>query len=104
MDLDRALAFSRYAKSALDSDPELRAGIEARLAAPFAWTDSLASLDAVVADGNPARLAATLKTSPTPSPATASVIPCCTTIRNTFARPAPIARRMPISQVLRLAA
>ena len=39
MDLDRALAFSRYAKAALDGDPGLRAGIESALAAPFDWAD-----------------------------------------------------------------
>ena len=61
MDLDRALAFSRYAKAALDGDPLLRAGIESRLAAPFDWTDSLAALDAAVADGDAARLAADLR-------------------------------------------
>jgi len=61
MDLDSALAFSRYAKAALDGDPGLRAGIESTLAAPFDWTDSLAALDAAVADGDPARLAADLR-------------------------------------------
>ena len=61
MDLDRALAFSRYAKAVLDGHPELRAGIEATLAAPFDWMDSLAALDAAVADGDAARLAADLR-------------------------------------------
>ena len=61
MDLDSALAFSRYAKAALDGDPGLRAGIESALAAPFDWADSLAALDAAVADGDPARLAADLR-------------------------------------------
>ena len=61
MDLDRALAFSRYAKSALDGDPALRARIDATIAAPLDWTDSLASLDAAVAGGDPGHLAATLR-------------------------------------------
>jgi glutamate-ammonia-ligase adenylyltransferase len=61
MDLDRALAFSRYAKSALGCDPELKAGIEATLAAPLDWAGPFASLDAAVADGDPAKLAANLR-------------------------------------------
>jgi glutamate-ammonia-ligase adenylyltransferase len=61
MDLDSALAFSRYAKAALDGDPGLRAVIESTLAAPFDWTDSLAALDAAAAGGDPARLAADLR-------------------------------------------
>ncbi len=37
MDLSHALAFSRYAQRALAQAPDLRAGLEDRLAAPFDW-------------------------------------------------------------------
>ena len=61
MDLDRALAFSRYADRALIVAPSLRVELEATLDAPFDWTDSAAALDQRVADANAPALAETLR-------------------------------------------
>ena len=61
MDLDRALAFSRYADRALIVAPSLRVELEATLDAPFDWMDSAAALDQRVADGNAPALAETLR-------------------------------------------
>ncbi|MGE5170732.1 MAG: bifunctional [glutamate--ammonia ligase]-adenylyl-L-tyrosine phosphorylase/[glutamate--ammonia-ligase] adenylyltransferase [Rudaea sp.] len=60
MDLDRALAFSRYAEGALHADPALRDALVATLDAPFDW--SQAEVAALVADDDPAALAARLRT------------------------------------------
>src|SRR5512142_283230 len=59
MDLDRALAFSRYAQHALDADASLRDVLVATLDAPFDWTQ--ASVEALVDGGDPVALAARLR-------------------------------------------
>ncbi len=46
MELDRALAFSRYAQRALAADPALGAWLAATVDAPFAWRDEDAAIDA----------------------------------------------------------
>jgi glutamate-ammonia-ligase adenylyltransferase len=61
MDLDRALAFSRYAERALATAPALRSELEAMLDAPFDWSRACAALDAHVADGDPVALAAAVR-------------------------------------------
>jgi len=64
-------------------------------------TEANLSSEGKAAASNPP--APTLATSPSTRPARASTAPCRSTIRNTLARLAPIASRMPISLVLRLA-
>jgi [glutamine synthetase] adenylyltransferase / [glutamine synthetase]-adenylyl-L-tyrosine phosphorylase len=61
MDLERALAFSRYAEHALTAQPSLRAEIDATLDAPLAWDGVASEIDARVADGDAAALAAALR-------------------------------------------
>ena len=61
MDLDRALAFSRYAERALTNAPSLRADLVARLDAPFDWADAAVQTEARAVDGNPAALAVALR-------------------------------------------
>ena len=61
MDLERALAFSRYAQRALIAHPALREELEATLDAPFDWVTAIAEIEAAVAMGDPTRLAATLR-------------------------------------------
>ena len=45
MDLDRALAFSRYAHGVFAAAPELRDEIVASLDAPFDWNSAQQALD-----------------------------------------------------------
>jgi glutamate-ammonia-ligase adenylyltransferase len=59
MDLDRALAFSRYARRALDADASLRDVLLATLDAPFDWTQ--ASVEALVDGGDAVTLATRLR-------------------------------------------
>jgi len=61
MDLDRALAFSRYADRALAAAPALRDELIATLDTPFDWAAAGALLDAHVDDGDPAALAAAVR-------------------------------------------
>jgi glutamate-ammonia-ligase adenylyltransferase len=61
MDLDRALAFSRYAERALTAHPALRDEIVATIDARFDWPDALRDVDAAVAADDPAILAAVLR-------------------------------------------
>jgi glutamate-ammonia-ligase adenylyltransferase len=58
MDLEPALAFSRYAGRLLAARPELRAWLEERLEAPFDWTDADRS---IAAADQPESLAAVLR-------------------------------------------
>jgi glutamate-ammonia-ligase adenylyltransferase len=57
LDLDAAIAYSRYAAAALDARPHEREALVATLDAPFAWAPAEASLGAVVAAGEPRALA-----------------------------------------------
>ena len=61
MDLERALAFSRYAERALSAQPSLRTEMEATQDAPFDWRGVAETLDARAADVDTARLAADLR-------------------------------------------
>ena len=61
MDLDRALTFSRYAERALHAQPALREELVATLDAPFDWTRATLDVDAAVAAGDAAALAAALR-------------------------------------------
>jgi len=61
MDLDRALAFSRYAERALTAHPALRDEIVATLDTRFDWTRALRDVEAAVAGDDPATLAAALR-------------------------------------------
>ena len=61
MEFERALAWSRYARDALAADPALRDEIAATLEVPFDWPAARRGLDIVVAAGDGAALAATLR-------------------------------------------
>src|SRR5882672_9266879 len=61
MDLDRALAFSRYAERALTAAPSLRGELEATLDSPFDWAGGTAALDACAAGADARTLAASLR-------------------------------------------
>ncbi|MEP7180844.1 MAG: bifunctional [glutamate--ammonia ligase]-adenylyl-L-tyrosine phosphorylase/[glutamate--ammonia-ligase] adenylyltransferase [Betaproteobacteria bacterium] len=61
-DLDRALAYSRYADAALSAHPHDRVALAATLDAPWAWPAARAAIDAQVAAGDPVALAAELRT------------------------------------------
>jgi glutamate-ammonia-ligase adenylyltransferase len=61
MNVERALAFSRYATRAVDADPTLRDEIVATLDAPFDWTGPRAELDAIIARPDAPALAQTLR-------------------------------------------
>jgi len=61
MDLDRALAFSRYAERALTAHPALRDEIVAKIDARFDWRDALCHVDAAVAADDSTALAAALR-------------------------------------------
>ena len=45
MDLDRALAYSRYAHHALIAHPALRTELAASLDAPFDWTHAFVDIE-----------------------------------------------------------
>src|SRR5437879_1432009 len=62
MDLDRALAFSRYASQALGASPALREEIFAILDTPSDWSADRAALTETTAPGGEGGLAATLRT------------------------------------------
>ena len=62
MDLATALAFSRYATTALAAHPQDTDLLAATLSQPFVWTDAEADLSARVADGDAAALATALRT------------------------------------------
>jgi glutamate-ammonia-ligase adenylyltransferase len=61
MDLDRALAFSRYADRAFATSPTFRDEIVTALDAPFDWAGAEAVLDACVDAGNPVALATAMR-------------------------------------------
>ena len=61
MDLDRALAFSRYADRGFAASPALRDEIVAALDAPFDWTGADAALDDCIDAGNPVALATAMR-------------------------------------------
>jgi [glutamine synthetase] adenylyltransferase / [glutamine synthetase]-adenylyl-L-tyrosine phosphorylase len=61
MDLDRALAFSRYAERLLTITPALRIELDATLDAPFDWAGGGKAIDAAVVDGDSAELASALR-------------------------------------------
>jgi glutamate-ammonia-ligase adenylyltransferase len=61
MDLDRALAFSRYAQRTLAAQPSLGDWLAARLEAPFDWGAPRRDIAAAVDAGDPAALARTLR-------------------------------------------
>jgi glutamine synthetase adenylyltransferase len=61
MDIDRAIAFSRYAERALTQSPELRGTLEQTLDAPFDWVEARAELERRVAGNDPTALAAALR-------------------------------------------
>jgi glutamate-ammonia-ligase adenylyltransferase len=60
MDLDRAVAFSRYAQRVLAAEPALNGWLAERLAHPFAWDEAMAEL-APAAAGEPEPLAGALR-------------------------------------------
>jgi glutamate-ammonia-ligase adenylyltransferase len=62
LELPDALAYSHYATAALDLRPDERAELAATLAAPFRWAPSEAAIAAASDAGDPAALAATLRT------------------------------------------
>ena len=61
MQLDRALAFSRYAERALNAHPAFRDEIVASIDAPFDWHGAARAVDETVARGDSAALAAELR-------------------------------------------
>jgi [glutamine synthetase] adenylyltransferase / [glutamine synthetase]-adenylyl-L-tyrosine phosphorylase len=61
MDIHRALAFSRYATRALAADPGLAESLTESSPRTFAWDHGRASVAAIVAEGDPARLAIALR-------------------------------------------
>jgi [glutamine synthetase] adenylyltransferase / [glutamine synthetase]-adenylyl-L-tyrosine phosphorylase len=61
MDLDRALAYSRYAQQALTAHPALRDELVATIEAPFDWTHAFVEVDAAVTGDDAPRLAAALR-------------------------------------------
>ena len=62
LELPDALAYSRYATAALDLRPDERAELAATLDAPFRWAPAEAAIAAASDAGDPAALAATLRT------------------------------------------
>ena len=62
MDLERALAYSHYARQALTAHPSLREELTASLGKPFEWTPATSALAAVVADDDVAALDRALRT------------------------------------------
>jgi len=62
MDLDRALAFSHYARRMLAAHPDWRAWLDDALDAPFDWSAPRADAQAALAAGDGAALARTLRT------------------------------------------
>jgi glutamate-ammonia-ligase adenylyltransferase len=61
MDLDRALAFSRYAHGVFAAARELRDELVASLDAPFDWNSAQQALDTTVAAGNPVAVATNVR-------------------------------------------
>jgi len=61
MELDAALAFSRYAERAQNAHPTLRDEIAATIDAPFDWKGTESAVDAAVAGDDAAALAAALR-------------------------------------------
>ena len=61
MDINRALAFSRYAARALASEPELAEFLSAACARPLAWDEVRASLATIDAKHDPGALAVALR-------------------------------------------
>jgi len=61
MDIQRALAFSRYATRALAADPALAESLAESSGRAFAWGDVRESLAAIVAEGDAARHAIALR-------------------------------------------
>src|SRR5947207_5726653 len=61
MDLDRGLAWSRYAQRAIAASPALGHEIAATIDTPFEWLVSQRALDAIVAGGDAAALADELR-------------------------------------------
>jgi glutamate-ammonia-ligase adenylyltransferase len=61
MELDRALAWSRYAQRAIAASPSLEREIAATIDAPFDWTVALRALDAIAAGDDAPSLAAELR-------------------------------------------
>src|SRR6185295_14029658 len=61
LDLDAAIAYSRYASAALGARPHERDALVATLDAPFDWGPAEASLGASVAAGEPRALADALR-------------------------------------------
>ena len=61
MDLDRALAFSRYADRVFAVSPALRDEIVAALDTSFDWTGADAALDDCIDTGNPVALATAMR-------------------------------------------
>src|SRR5688572_25725699 len=61
MDLDHALAFSRYAQRVLTASPDIGEWLGTRLELPFPWDEAVPRLEAVTAAGDSAALAQTLR-------------------------------------------
>ena len=61
MDLHAALAYSRYAATALAANPGDREWLDAAVDAPLRWEEFAAAFDAAVAGGDGAHLGATLR-------------------------------------------
>ena len=61
MDLLAALAYSRYAATALAAHPDDRAWLDAGIDAPLRWDEFTAAIDTAVAGGEGAHLGATLR-------------------------------------------
>jgi len=61
MDIQRALAFSRYATRALAAEPGLAEALAESSVRTFAWDDERAALAAVVAAGDPIGLSTALR-------------------------------------------
>ncbi len=61
MDLDRALAFSRYAQRVLAASPDASGWLAQRLEQPLDWGELGPAIDAASASGDPGRLAQALR-------------------------------------------
>ena len=61
MELDAALAFSRYAERAQNAHPDLRDEIAATIDAPFVWTSAASAVEAAVAVDDATALVAALR-------------------------------------------
>ena len=61
MDLDRALAFSRYARRVLDADASLAAWLAAHLERPFPWDDAQRDVERAVQADDASGLASALR-------------------------------------------